>query len=102
MLRVCAAAHPRQLRCHRRRRRQLYCGDCWDAALVASKSSRNAMLSQAPTCAHAAPTCHLRAEQWFAVEHTPMQKAFCKACCLSFWGFSAADMVVSAVEDSSG
>jgi len=73
-----------------------YCGDCWDAELGVTIITQCAVISGAHMCA-----CgnDLREEQWFAVECTPSQKAFCQACCLGFWGITNADMVVTAIQD---
>ena len=41
----------------------------------------------------------LRLEPWFAAVHGWSPKGYCQACSLSFWGFTKADMVVSAIAD---
>ena len=74
-----------------------YCGDCWDAALGVTIIAECALALGTDQCACGK---ELRTERWFAVECTPAQEAFCQACCLNFWGFTAADMIVSAVKDS--
>ena len=72
------------------------CGDCWDAALGVNIITQCVFRPGIHLC-----DCgkDLRMEQWFAVERTPEQQAFCKACSLTFWGFNNADMVVSAIKD---
>jgi len=66
-----------------------YCGDCWDA------TPRSLGVTIIAECALALGTdlcaCgkELRTERWFAVECTPAQEAFCQACSLNFWGFTA-------------
>ena len=73
-----------------------YCGECWDTALGVTLLVKCAFAPGDHRC-----SCgnDLRTEQWFAVEDTPGQQAYCQACSLSFWGFTNADMMVSAVKD---
>ena len=73
------------------------CGDCCDAALGATIIVQCAFAPGNHLCA-----CgnDLRLERWFAVESTPTAAAHCQACCLSFWGLTSADMIVSAFTDS--
>ena len=74
-----------------------YCGDCWDTALGVTVVVR----CRSHTGTHLCPCGNdLRRQQWFAVESVPSQKAHCEACCLDFWGLTAADMVVTAIEDT--
>ena len=74
-----------------------YCGDCWNASLGVTVIVRCTFGQDDHLC-----ECgnDLRYERWFAAIDTPTPGAYCKACCLSFWGFNDADMTVSAIEDS--
>ena len=73
-----------------------HCGDCWNASLGVTVIVRCAFGQDDQTC-----ECgnDLRYERWFAAIDTPTQNAYCKACCLNFWGLTDADMTVSAIED---
>ena len=73
------------------------CGDCWDAALGVT-----IIVHCAPFPAGGALCAckkDLRKERWFAVGRTQEQRAYCEKCSLEFWGFTNADMIVSAIED---
>ena len=75
-----------------------YCGDCWDAALGATIIVQ--CVAFPPGKHHCACGADLRSERWLAVDDTPSAVAYCQSCCLKFWGFKEADMIVSAIEDS--
>ncbi|MDC0526282.1 hypothetical protein OAO87_04690, partial [bacterium] len=69
------------------------CGDCWDAVLGITVIVECAFPSGAHLCACGKD---LRMERWFATEHAQTHSAYCQTCSLDFWGFTNADMVVSA------
>ena len=73
-----------------------FCGDCWDAALGVTIVAR----CQSFASSQCACGSDLREERWFAVSSTPLQTPYCQACSLSFWGFTAADMTVTAISDN--
>ena len=73
-----------------------FCGDCWDASLGATVIVRCAFPPGEHLCECGTD---LRQERWFAATGTHRQMPYCHACCLSFWGFTEADMIVSAIED---
>ena len=72
------------------------CGNCWDAALGATIVAQCAFPPGDHTCVCGTD---LRTEEWFAVDSTPMERAYCQECCVNFWGLTDKDMVVSTITD---